>query len=166
MLLLRSIAIACGVLNCPGPVPVLAPRLHPVAVLVVLGDARVDVAVADVDVALRVPGDVGRLAEQAVDRAAAADRRAPTASVSSSADSFRRPNTITTRPAWLNLMIMSEPLSMAQMLSSLSMRTRVRERPAVQALADLADEFALGTELEQLRRGRRVRRDRRRCSSA
>src|SRR5438132_7865952 len=43
--------------------------------------------------------------------------------VSSSADSFLRPKTITTRPAWLNLIIMSEPLSTAQMLSSLSMRT-------------------------------------------
>src|SRR6185436_13558710 len=43
--------------------------------------------------------------------------------VSSSADSLRRPNVQTTRPAWLNLMIMSEPLSTAQMLSSLSMRT-------------------------------------------
>src|SRR5882762_9891595 len=43
--------------------------------------------------------------------------------VSASADSFLRPKTISTRPAWLNLMIMSEPLSMAQMLSFLSMRT-------------------------------------------
>src|SRR5690242_20809764 len=41
----------------------------------------------------------------------------------SSAASLRRPKTQTTRPAGLNLMIMSEPLSMAQMLSSLSMRT-------------------------------------------
>ena len=45
---------------------------------------------------------------------------------------------------------------MAQMLSSLSMRTRVRERPGVEALADLADELAVRTELEQLRRGRRI----------
>ena len=71
---------------------------------------------------------------------------------SSSADSDRRPKTIMTRPAWLNLMIMSEPLSMAQMLSSLSMRTRVGFGPGVEALADFAQELALGTELEQLRR--------------
>src|SRR5262245_66349884 len=43
--------------------------------------------------------------------------------VSSSADSLRRPKTHKTRPAGLNLTIMSEPLSMAQMLSSLSIRT-------------------------------------------
>src|SRR5207249_11936410 len=38
---------------------VLAPRFHPVAVPVVLRHARVDVSVADVDVALCIPGDVG-----------------------------------------------------------------------------------------------------------
>src|SRR6266581_725756 len=41
----------------------------------------------------------------------------------SSDASFLRPNTIVTRPSGLNLMIMSEPLSTAQMLSSLSIRT-------------------------------------------
>src|SRR5262249_58088145 len=45
----------------------LPPRLQPVAVLVVFGHARIHVAVADVDVALRIPGHVGRLAEAAVD---------------------------------------------------------------------------------------------------
>jgi len=34
-----------------------------------------------------------------------------------------RPNSITTLPSGLNLMIMSDPLSTAQMLSSLSIRT-------------------------------------------
>src|SRR2546421_9498221 len=43
--------------------------------------------------------------------------------LSSSADSLRRPNTIMTRPAWLNLTTMSDPLSIAQMLSFLSIRT-------------------------------------------
>src|SRR5580765_4438206 len=41
-------------------------------------------------------------------------------SAASSDASFFRPNTIATRPSGVNLMIMSEPLSMAQMLSSLS----------------------------------------------
>src|SRR5712691_6428702 len=41
----------------------------------------------------------------------------------SSDASFFRPNTITTRPSGLNLTTMSEPLSTAQMLSSLSTRT-------------------------------------------
>src|SRR5207237_10677957 len=57
-----------------GPGARSAPRLHPVAVAVVLRDARVDVAVADVDVALRIPRDVGGLAEQSVD---GWQRRAP-----------------------------------------------------------------------------------------
>src|ERR1700728_4695437 len=35
---------------------------------VVFGDPRIDITVADVGVALGVPGDIGRLAEQAVDR--------------------------------------------------------------------------------------------------
>src|SRR5581483_4247551 len=41
----------------------------------------------------------------------------------SSEASFLRPKTIVTRPSGLNLMIMSDPLSTAQMLSSLSTRT-------------------------------------------
>src|SRR5919205_2618457 len=41
----------------------------------------------------------------------------------SSDASFFRPNTITTRPSGLNLITMSEPLSTAQILSSLSTRT-------------------------------------------
>src|SRR6185295_10076337 len=44
-----------------------APLLYPIAVLVEFGHARIDVAVADVDVALRIPGDIGGLTEQAVD---------------------------------------------------------------------------------------------------
>src|SRR5580658_3187026 len=45
------------------------------------------------------------------------------ASAPSSDASFLRPNTITTRPSGLNLIIMSDPLSTAQMLSSLSTLT-------------------------------------------
>src|SRR5215469_6588982 len=41
----------------------------------------------------------------------------------SSEASFLRPNTIVTRPSGLNLITISEPLSTAQMLSSLSVRT-------------------------------------------
>src|SRR5215471_17127894 len=41
----------------------------------------------------------------------------------SSDASFLRPDTIVTRPSGLKRMIMSDPLSMAQMLSSLSTRT-------------------------------------------
>src|SRR5450631_4446281 len=54
--------------------------------------------------------------------------------VSDSADSFLRPNTQITRPAGLNLTIMSEPLSIAQILSSLSMRTECAKDQAYRPL--------------------------------
>src|SRR3984885_6869221 len=44
----------------------LSPGCYPVALLVDLGDPGVDVAIADVGVARRVPGDVGHLAEHAL----------------------------------------------------------------------------------------------------
>src|SRR5713101_4808363 len=77
--------------------------------------------------------------------------------VSSSDASCLRPKTIRTRPCGLNLTTMSDPLSVTQMLSPRSTRT---VWPNDQALADLADEFPVGRELEQLRGGRRVRRSR------
>src|SRR5262245_27259642 len=43
-------------------------RLHPVAVLVKLSDSRIDISIADEDVALRVPRDVCRLPELSVNR--------------------------------------------------------------------------------------------------
>ena len=55
----------CGVLNWFGLRAALADRLHPVAVLVELRHARVVVAVGHEDVALRIPGDVGRPIEHA-----------------------------------------------------------------------------------------------------
>src|SRR5258708_4044082 len=45
----------------------LAPRLEPVAVLVDFCDARIDIAIADVGVARRVPRNVGDLAEHSID---------------------------------------------------------------------------------------------------
>ena len=45
-----------------------APALEPVSVLVELGDLRIEVAVADVDVIVPVPGDVGGAVEVAVHR--------------------------------------------------------------------------------------------------
>src|SRR4029077_4604287 len=45
----------------------VAPGFYPVSVLVIFRDARVDVSVGDVDVAVRIPGHVGGLAEESVD---------------------------------------------------------------------------------------------------
>ena len=58
-----SIAMPCTMLNWPWPVPREPQFLMPLAVAVVLRDARVAVAVGDVDVALRVPRHVGRTHE-------------------------------------------------------------------------------------------------------
>src|SRR6202034_79859 len=68
----RNIEVALGVgLNrmqnpeLPRPRPKLAPRLNPISVSVVLGDAGIDVTVADISVSGRVPGDIGHLPEYA-----------------------------------------------------------------------------------------------------
>ena len=63
--------------------------------------------------------------------------------------SWRLPRTIVTQPSGLNLMTMLVPSSTAQMLSCGSTRDGVREREAVQPLAELANEVALLIELEQ-----------------
>ena len=144
--------MACGVLNCPGPVAGLAARLHPVAVLVELRDARVDVAVADVDVALRVPRHVGRLAEPTVLRrsrrrhvfprlgavgrllAAAEDPLDATRSIE--ADDHVR--ALVDRP---DVVVPVDAHG-------------VGERPPVEVLADLANELAGWRELQELRRHR------------
>ena len=70
----------------------------------------------------------------------------------SSEASFLRPRTPWSRaPSGLKRMIMSVPLSIAQMLSSLSIRTSCAERPRIQPLADLANKLAVRPELQQLR---------------
>src|SRR3954464_9704615 len=46
--------------------PQLAPGLDPVSMLVELGDPGIDVPVADVDVVIRIPRDVGRTVEGAL----------------------------------------------------------------------------------------------------
>src|SRR6266542_2111124 len=131
-----------------------APRLHPVAVLVVLGDARIDVSVRDVDVALRVKRHVGRLPETAITR----------------------------RKWWRNalpwfrvvrglLLAAKHPLH-ATGLVELDDHVRalvdgpdivvlvdanaVRECPPVEPFADLADKLSLRAELEKLRRSRTI----------
>src|SRR5207244_12212122 len=53
-----KLARACSV----GP-----PRLDPVTILVHLGDARIDVAVADIDVVFRIPRHIGWPVIQSID---------------------------------------------------------------------------------------------------
>ena len=59
-----------------------------------------------------------------------------------------------TRPSGLNFTIMSEPLSTGPDVVVLIDPHRVRERPRVEIVADLADVRAVRAELEQLRGGR------------
>ena len=135
-----------------------AVRADPVAVLVELGDARVDVPVADVDIALRIPGHVGGLAELAVDGrqrgihplprfrivrgfllAAEHHRDAP---FGIQADDHVRS-------------LVHEPEVVVPVEAN---GVGVGER--VETLADLADELAVLVELEELRRRRTERRAR------
>jgi hypothetical protein len=74
-----------------------ADRLDEAAVLVVLHDARVEVAVGHEDVALLIEGDVG-LAAEAVLRVAAVERAAPGMFESIATGSSRRPMVISICP--------------------------------------------------------------------
>ena len=104
--------------------PELPPRLDPVAVLVELRDARVHVAVADVDVVVAIPRHVGRAVERAFTCARVRLRRAAR-SASCRSPSGRRPRLSTTRHAGPGLNFIAEfvPLSTTQRLSHLSKRT-------------------------------------------
>jgi hypothetical protein len=100
----------------------ITPRFDPASILVGLGDAGVDISIADEDVALGTKRDICWLPEPP----SSAGKRGIgcfNGPVLSSDASCFRPKTMVTRPSGLNLMIMSDPLSMAQILSSLSMRT-------------------------------------------
>ena len=146
----------CGVLNCPGSVAGLAPRLDPVAVLVELRDARIDVAVADVDVAGGVPGHVGRPGGSWPSIGGSGGFGCFSGSVSSSDASCLRPNTIVTRPCGIELDDHVRALVGDPDVVVLVDAHGVRERPGVEVLADLAHELAVCVELEQLRGGRAI----------
>ncbi len=135
--------------------PRLADRRDVVAVLGELRDAGVDVAVADVDVALGVPRDVGRLAELTrhgrprrihslprlgfVRRLFLPSEHQRHAPFRIEADDHVR--ALVDRP---EVVVLVEA-------------DRVRVRPGVEALADFANEFAGLVEEQHLRRRRAVR---------
>ena len=133
----------CGVLNCPGPVAGLAPGLHPVAILVDFRDARIDVAVADVRVARRRPRPRRSPGGTSRQRAAAAGARASAGPVPSSDASCLRPKTITTRPAGIEF---DDHVRAFVRGPDIVLRIdlhRVRERPRIEIVADLAQESAV-----------------------
>ncbi len=152
MLSLLSEAIECSVSNWPSRLALGAPGLEPVAVLADLGDARVDVAVADVGVAGAVPGHVGRLAEAAVDRGQRRVR--PLVRMRLAVGGFGlAPEHHLHAAGGVHLDDHVRALVGGPDVVFLVDAHRVRERPGVEVLADLADEAAVAIELEDLRGG-------------
>ena len=149
MLPFASLAIECRMLNWPGSVAALAPRLHPSAVLVDLHHARVVVAVGDEDVAVAIPRDVGRTIERAPTAAAAACPARLGAAASTA--SARRPSTMRHFPPATELDDHVRAFVGRPDVAVLVDAHRVSERETVEILADLANERAVGPELEELR---------------
>ena len=147
-------------LNWPGVRAALAPRLHPAAVLVDLHDARVVVAVGDEDVAGEIPRDVGR----PIERAPPGTRRAATSAAGrrSGRRFFHRlgasPEHHEHFARGIELHDHVRAFVGRPDVAVLVDANRVREREAVEILADLAKERAVGPELEQLRRRLAVQR--------
>ena len=138
-----------------GLLAAVAPRFQPVAVLVDLGDARIDIAVADEGVAGLVPGHVGDLAKPAV------------------LGGQRRLRMLERLGVFVGgFLLAAEHHDDAALGIELDHHVRalvghpdivlgidldgVAERPGVEVLADFADELALGVEFQQLRRRRRI----------
>ena len=139
----------CGVLSCPGPSPGSPNDLIQRPVLIVLGDARIDVAVADERIAVFVPRYVGHLPEHSVHRG---QRRLRDASVVRwifvGRASCLRPNTIITCPCGLNLMTMSRALIHGPDIVVLVDAHGVSERPGIEIATDLSNVLAVVVELE------------------
>src|SRR5216684_3328402 len=127
-----------------------SPGLEPVAVLVDFGDAGIDVAVADISVASRSPRDVGNLAEHAVD------------------GRQRRLDVFEGFGAFVGgFLLASKDHDDAAFGIKFDDHVRafvgdpdvvvlvdfygVREGPSVKVMADFAEKFSVGSELEELR---------------
>src|SRR5215467_523530 len=130
----------------------IAPRFHPSTVLVDLHDARVVVAVGDEDVAGLIPGDVRRT----IERAPAGTRRAFAATCGRRSGLLDRLGAPTEHhqhfPRWAQLDDHVRALVRHPEIAVFVDTDGVRERESVEILPDLANERAIGTELEQLRR--------------
>ena len=133
-----------------GLVAWFAPGLEPVPVLVDFGDARIDVAVADVGVACRVPRDVGNLAEHAIDgrqrrldvfeRLGAFVRGFLLAAEDHDDAAFgiEFDDHVGAFVSYPNVVVLVDLNGMG-------------EGPGVEMLADLAEKFSVGGEFEELR---------------
>ena len=137
------------------PRPALAPRFHPAPVLVDLHDARVVVAVGDEDVAVRVPRDVGR----AIERSPARPRHRPRRRLHRRLHRFGAAAEHHQHASGrVELHDHVRAFVRRPEVAALVDADRVREGEPVEILADLANERAVGPELEQLRRRLAVQR--------
>ena len=129
-----------------------APRFQPFAVPVHLGDARIDVSVADIGVAGRVEGDVGHLSEAPVfmrqRRIGTLERRRFPVRCFLLAPEHHRDTAPGVELDHHVRSLVRDPDVVVRVHAY-----GMAERPGVQVLADLAHEISFGIELEQLRRG-------------
>ena len=148
--------------NSPGAVPLLPHDFTNTPSFDELGDARVAAAVGDEDVALRVPGHVGRTVEEVLRRSGAGGRAAVAAAAVTAAArpparggfciaSALRPSSNATRPCGSNFITMPDISSTdPDVVLRIDAHLRGEQKP-VDALADLARELARAIELEQPR---------------
>ncbi len=138
-----------GRVELAGLVAGLSPGFEPDTVFVGFGYARIDVAVADVGVAGRIPSHVGDLAEKAID------------------GRERRLGMLERLGAFVGgLLLAAEDHHDAALRIELDDHVgafvgnpdvvflvdanRMRERPGVEVVADFAEEFSVGSEFEEL----------------
>src|SRR5258708_1271267 len=145
---MRSIELA-------GLIARFAPGLEPVAVLVDFGDARIDVAIADVGVASGVPSDVGDLAEHSIDgrkrRLYVLERLGPfvggfllpAEDHNDAALGIELDNHVGAFVGDPDVVVLVDLHG-------------VREGPGVEVVADFAEIFSVGGELEELRGARSI----------
>src|SRR5262249_51510085 len=134
-----------------------APLLNPIAILVVFRDARIDVAVAYIDVAFGIPRHVGRLTEKPV---YCGERRLDMfpgfgVFVSRFLSAAKAPDDSAGRVDFDDhVRAFVDRPDVVVLVDA----HRMGESPAVKTLADFAHENPFLIELEQLRRGWRVSR--------
>src|ERR1700675_1483447 len=122
MLSCASVAMLCGTLNCPGPLPGSPQDLSQTPSLSTL--ATRELMEPPVMYVLPAASQVTSVTwRNRPSTGGSGGLTCLSGSVPSSEASCLRPKTMTTRPSGLNLTTMSEPLSVTQMLSFLSTLT-------------------------------------------
>jgi hypothetical protein len=138
-----------------GLVARFAPGLKPVAVLVGLGNPRIDVAVADVSVASGIPSDVSDLAEKAINgrqgRFDVLERLGAFVGGFLLATEHKRDTAFGIELDDHVRALVRDP-DVVVFVDFYG----VREGPGIEMAAHLAEEFSVGTEFQELRGGRGI----------